>query len=146
MSLNPGLQAATEEIEVRGHIVDSLILPKILDRILQAGGSFEIRECTIGSRRVDPSYARVAVKADSQEALDEILADLIEHGATPVHLTDAVIVPADMAGRVPGPILQHDQSERLRSGSPADGSMSPARRWIAGSRSIPNRRPPDAWR
>ena len=51
-----------EEIEVRGHIVDSLLLPKILDRILLMGGTFEIRECTIGSRRVDPSYARIAVR------------------------------------------------------------------------------------
>ena len=43
-----------EEVEVRGHIVDSLLLPKILDRILQMGGTFEIRECTIdqaGSNR-----------------------------------------------------------------------------------------------
>ena len=50
---------AGEEIEVRGHIVDSLLLPKILDRILLMGGSFEIRECKIGMRRADPSYARI---------------------------------------------------------------------------------------
>ncbi|HKM55632.1 MAG TPA: hypothetical protein VJY33_19660, partial [Isosphaeraceae bacterium] len=36
-----------DEIEVRGHIVDSLLLPKILDRILEMGGSFEIHECKI---------------------------------------------------------------------------------------------------
>ena len=54
-----------EEVEVRGHIVDSLLLPKILDRILQMGGTFEIRECRIGARRVDPSYARIAIRAGS---------------------------------------------------------------------------------
>src|SRR5262249_18063431 len=54
----PSGEGAVEEVEVRGHIVDSLLLPKILDRILQLGGSFEIRECRIGARRVDPSYAR----------------------------------------------------------------------------------------
>ena len=58
--------AAVEEIEVRGHIIDSLLLPKILDRILQMGGSFEIRECRIGARRVDPSHARIAVKAEGR--------------------------------------------------------------------------------
>jgi len=97
----PPAAELVEEIEVRGHIVDSLLLPKILDRILQLGGSFEIRECTIGSRRVDQSYARVAVKAASQAALDEILADLVEHGATPVHMTDAVLAAADMAAAFP---------------------------------------------
>jgi len=90
-----------EEIEVRGHIVDSLLLPKILDRILQMGGTFEIRECTIGSRRVDPSYARIAVRAADAAALDEILGDLVEHGASPVHPEDAKTVPADIAGAFP---------------------------------------------
>ncbi|HEU5115526.1 MAG TPA: TIGR00300 family protein, partial [Isosphaeraceae bacterium] len=90
-----------EEVEVRGHIIDSLILPKILDRILQMGGQFEIRECVIGSRRVDPSHARIAVRAESAEALEEILGDLIEHGASPVNPEDARVQPADIAGAFP---------------------------------------------
>ena len=92
---------ATEEVEVRGHIVDSLLLPKILDRILQMGGTFEIRECKIGSRRVDPSYARITIAAPSHELLDSILGDLVEHGATPVNPEDARVVPADIAGAFP---------------------------------------------
>jgi lysine-ketoglutarate reductase/saccharopine dehydrogenase-like protein (TIGR00300 family) len=92
---------ATEEVEVRGHIVDSLLLPKILDRILQMGGTFEIRECRIGARRVDPSYARIAIRAETAAALDEILGDLVEHGASPVHPEDARVVPADVAGAFP---------------------------------------------
>lgn len=90
-----------EEVEVRGHIIDSLLLPKILDRILQLGGTFEFRECVIGARRVDPSYARIAVRADSLTALREIIGDLVEHGATPVEPADATTVPADVAGAFP---------------------------------------------
>src|SRR3954471_22958029 len=85
----PGAQGVVEEVEVRGHIVDSLLLPKILDRILQMGGTFEIRECRIGSRRVDPSYARIAIRAPSPTDLDAILGDLVEHGATAVDPEDA---------------------------------------------------------
>ncbi len=92
---------AVEEIEVRGHIVDSLLLPKILDRILQMGGSFEIRECRIGARRVDPSYARIAVLAATPAAVEEILGDLVEHGATAVDAADAKTVAADIAGAFP---------------------------------------------
>jgi lysine-ketoglutarate reductase/saccharopine dehydrogenase-like protein (TIGR00300 family) len=92
---------AGEEIEVQGHIVDSLLLPKILDRILQMGGTFEIIECRIGARRVDPSYARIAVRAGTPAALDEIVGDLLEHGATPVHPEDARVVAADVAGAFP---------------------------------------------
>jgi lysine-ketoglutarate reductase/saccharopine dehydrogenase-like protein (TIGR00300 family) len=92
---------AVEEVEVRGHIVDSLLLPKILDRILQLGGTFEIRECTIGARRVDPSYARIAIRAPSAAKVDEILGELVEHSATPVHAGDAQVVAADIAGAFP---------------------------------------------
>src|ERR1700679_2177883 len=94
-------QRVVEEIEVRGHIVDSLLLPKILDRILLMGGTFEIRECKIGVHRTDPSYARIAVQADSHEALAAILGDLVEHGASPTHPEDATIVAADIAGAFP---------------------------------------------
>jgi lysine-ketoglutarate reductase/saccharopine dehydrogenase-like protein (TIGR00300 family) len=91
----------TEEVEVHGHIVDSLLLPKILDRILQMGGTFEILECKIGARRIDPSHARISIKADDPAKLDEILGDLVEHGASPVKPEDAKVEPADIAGAFP---------------------------------------------
>ena len=98
-----------EEIEVRGHIVDSLLLPKILDRILLMGGTFEIRECKIGVHRADPSYARIAIQADDHETLEAILGDLVEHGASPVHPEDARVVAGRHRRRVSRRILQHDQ-------------------------------------
>src|SRR4051812_8681266 len=96
-----GSSGVVEEVEVHGHIIDSLLLPKILDRILQMGGTFEIRECRIGSRRVDPSHARIAVLADTPAALDAILGDLVEHGASRVEPDDARTVPADIPGAFP---------------------------------------------
>jgi len=106
-----------EEVEVRGHIVDSLLLPKILDRILQMGGTFEIRECRIGARRVDPSYARIAIKAATALALDEILGDLVEHGASPVDPEDAKVEAADIAGAFPdGFYSTTNQRTELRLG------------------------------
>src|SRR5262245_7204689 len=98
---HPSSLGVVDEIEVRGHIVDSLLLPTILDRILQMGGSFEIRECKIGVRRSDPSYARIAIRAETPEAIDAIVGDLLEHGAAPVHPEDARTVPADIAGAFP---------------------------------------------
>src|SRR6185312_10985355 len=111
-----------EEVEVRGHIVDSLLLPKILDRILLMGGSFELRECQIGVRRSDPSYARIAIRADSDEALRDILGDLVEHGASPVNAEDAQVVAADIAGAFPeGFYSTTNQPTQVRLGG----------RWIA---------------
>ncbi len=90
-----------EEIEVRGHIIDSLLLPKILDRVLQMGGQFEIKLCEIGTRRVDPSHAVIAVRAETAERLEEIIGDLLQHGAVPVQSEDVRLVAADLAGCFP---------------------------------------------
>ena len=94
-------EGTLEEVEVRGHIVDSLLLPKILDRILQMGGTFEIRECRIGARRVDPSYARIAIRAGSAAEVAEIVGELVAHGASPLMADDARMVAADISGAFP---------------------------------------------
>ena len=124
----------TEEVEVRGHIVDSLLLPKILDRILLMGGSFEIRECKIGVHRADPSYARIAIEAATQETLDAILGDLVEHGASAIHPENAALVAADIAGAFPeGFYSTTNQPTQIRV--QGAGLTFSTRRWIAGSSS-----------
>ena len=92
---------AYEEVEVAGHIIDSLILPKILDEILTHGGSYVLKEIQVGQRQTDPSYARIEVRAASAEALAEILEAIHDHGATPVVPHDCQLVPADMDGAFP---------------------------------------------
>jgi lysine-ketoglutarate reductase/saccharopine dehydrogenase-like protein (TIGR00300 family) len=93
--------AAVEDVEVRGHIIDSLILPKVLDGITAAGGRFRIKDISVGQDRRDPSFARIEVSAASEAALHEILAQIADHGATPVHGADARLAPADMDGAFP---------------------------------------------
>ncbi len=101
---NPNVNAtypAVEEVEVRGHIIDSLILPKVLDTITAAGGNFRIKNVTIGHGRKDPSYAAIEVQAASDEALQEILAQIADHGATPTAGGDCRLVEADVDGAFP---------------------------------------------
>lgn len=90
-----------EEVEVRGHIIDSLILPKILDVITAAGGAFQIKNIAIGQSRADASHALIEVRAPSAETLAEILAQIADHGAVPTALHDARLEPADIDGAFP---------------------------------------------
>jgi lysine-ketoglutarate reductase/saccharopine dehydrogenase-like protein (TIGR00300 family) len=90
-----------EDVEVSGHIIDSLILPKILDAITAAGGSFEIKEIAIGHARTDPSHALVQVQAATEERLREILDAILDHGAVPVVTADCRLEAADMPGAFP---------------------------------------------
>src|SRR5688572_15590384 len=90
-----------ERVELSGHIIDSLLLPKVLDFITAAGGSFRIEKISIGHDRSDPSYALIEVRAPSEARLQQILADIADHGATPLHSQDARLVAADIAGAFP---------------------------------------------
>lgn len=90
-----------EDVEVHGHIIDSLILPKILDCIMSGGGAFRIKEIKIGQARTDPSRATIEVCAESAERLSYILAQIADHGATPAAVVDCCLTPVDIVGAFP---------------------------------------------
>jgi lysine-ketoglutarate reductase/saccharopine dehydrogenase-like protein (TIGR00300 family) len=96
-----GAPGAVEEVEIHGHIIDSLLLPKVLDEILTRGGTYTLKDIRIGQRQTDPSYVRVEVRAPNAAALAEILDVIHDHGATPTLAEDCSIVPADMDGAFP---------------------------------------------
>lgn len=70
------------EIEVRGHLIDSLILTKIFDVIMDLNGEFQVQEFQVGKRKKDESYAKLLVQGNSQKHLDEILEAIYREGAT----------------------------------------------------------------
>ena len=71
----------SETIELRGHIIDSLLLPKVLDEIIARDCTFKIAEIKIGEQRSDQSFARIEVTASSADDLDALLLRLRQHGA-----------------------------------------------------------------
>jgi lysine-ketoglutarate reductase/saccharopine dehydrogenase-like protein (TIGR00300 family) len=102
MAASPsGKPGFVEDVEIQGHIIDSLLLPKVLDEILTRGGSYVIKDIRIGQRQADPSHARIEVRADSADALRDILDTIHDHGAMPVTARDCHTVAADMDGAFP---------------------------------------------
>ncbi len=91
----------SETIELRGHIIDSLILPKVLDQILTRGANFTIGEIKIGEKRADQSFARIEVTAETSEALDELILRLRQHGAEVIERADVQLAPAPADGVFP---------------------------------------------
>ncbi|HEU0068470.1 MAG TPA: TIGR00300 family protein, partial [Nitrospiraceae bacterium] len=71
-----------EIVLLQGHIIDSLILAKVLDTILMMGGTFDIQDMQIGKTREEPSRARIVVRASSAKLLSEILHAIQPHGAS----------------------------------------------------------------
>jgi lysine-ketoglutarate reductase/saccharopine dehydrogenase-like protein (TIGR00300 family) len=90
-----------EDVEIQGHIIDSLLLPKVLDEILTRGASYVIKDIRIGQKQSDPSYARIEVRAPSAEVLRDVLDSIHDHGAVSLTTQDCRVVEADMGGAFP---------------------------------------------
>ena len=84
----------TREVELSGHIIDSLIFPKALDLVMDMGGDFEILEFQVGKLKKDISHARLLVKGESEEHLGEILDELSEIGALVTEIKEVELQPA----------------------------------------------------
>ncbi len=93
--------SASAVVEVQGHIVDSLVLAKILDLIVDAGADYRMLEFEMGRSHNDPSRARIELKADSEQVLAQLLAELHPHGAHFVDEPDATLEAAPADGVLP---------------------------------------------
>ena len=92
---------AQETVVLHGHIIDSLILAKVLDTILMMGGMFDLSEVKIGATRGEPSHARIIVRAASPALLAEILEAIQPHGAAVERESDCALEPAPADGILP---------------------------------------------
>ncbi len=90
----------TESVEISGHIIDSLILPRVLDEIVEAGADYQIARFEVGKSHDDPSFARIEISAE-RDVLDRLLGRLADLGATSPDVGDALLASADRDGVFP---------------------------------------------
>ena len=81
--------------------MDSGILARILDDVLDYGGDYRIDRLDVGRHQSDPSYARINVSHASTEGLDRLLMRLQTHGANAVDPGEATLRPAPRDGVFP---------------------------------------------
>lgn len=86
------------DIEMDGHLIDSLILTKALDKIMDMGGEFEIKKFIIGQKKHDTSHVQITVVGEDTTHLEKILLELHALGARLIELEDAKLerAPANM--------------------------------------------------
>jgi lysine-ketoglutarate reductase/saccharopine dehydrogenase-like protein (TIGR00300 family) len=83
-----------QEIEVKGHLIDSMVLTRIFDKIMDLGGDFTVIEFTIGKKKNELSYARLRVMGKNRKHLDHILETVYIEGAQPVMVERVLLKPA----------------------------------------------------
>lgn len=71
-----------QKLKLRGHIIDSLILSKLLDQIAELDVDCYTSDIIVGARREDVSEATFVIETDDSLKLAEAVALAKKHGAT----------------------------------------------------------------
>jgi lysine-ketoglutarate reductase/saccharopine dehydrogenase-like protein (TIGR00300 family) len=91
----------TARLVLRGHIIDSMMLPQIMDLVMDIGGNFTIEELTVGQHKTDTSLCRMEVVATTPEQLDRIVRQARALGATVESEQPAQLVKVTQEGVFP---------------------------------------------
>src|ERR1700761_4969814 len=91
----------SEVVEAQGHLVDSHIMERIFDSVVEFGGRFEVQHFAIGRTNSDPSSLRLRIEAGSREQMERLMTQLLELGCTAVDSVDAELKPAEKDCCVP---------------------------------------------
>src|ERR1017187_2751135 len=84
-----------EVVEAQGHLIDSHIMERIFDSVVEYGGRFEVEQFRIGRTNAEPSQLRMRLETATREKMDILLAQLIELGCSPVDAGDAQLREAE---------------------------------------------------
>ena len=95
------MAAYEQVVEARGHLIDSGIMSRILDRIIEGKCSFKIEEFTVGKTNEDESFARIKIQSPDLNYLRETLDVLVPLGCYLAKEEDALLAPAPGRGQVP---------------------------------------------
>lgn len=98
---SPIMKPISEEITLEGHIIDSYILPRVWDSIMDSGGEFDLLEIRVGKTKEETSFARMKVFTDTPAQMDELMQALNELGAVIQSPHDAQTEPAPRDGALP---------------------------------------------
>ncbi len=84
-----------------GHLVDSGILPKILNVIIQEGAEYRIVAFKIGQTNLQPSHLEFELLCDSDEQLFSLTKKLVQLGCYEKTLSEGLIRRSEIDGAVP---------------------------------------------
>ncbi len=90
-----------EDVRIEGHLIDSLMVPQIMDDVMDLEGEFEILSFDVGRTQTDISRAVIRIHGRDRVHLERILTAVQEHGAVAVAPEDAVLAAAPADGVFP---------------------------------------------
>ena len=104
-----------EDVRVQGHLIDSLMVPQVMDHVMDLEGEFEVLSFEVGRTKTDTSTAVLRVFGRDRAHLEEILNAIQEHGAVAVTPEDADLAPAPVDGVFPDAFDSTTNLETVRA-------------------------------
>lgn len=101
--IHANVPVESRTIRLEGHLLDSGLISRALDLIVETGGSFQVLNFDLGVQRQSTSNAEIRVSAPSHDVMEEVMSQLIELGAvTPTQEErDANLEPVIQSGVAP---------------------------------------------
>ncbi|MDF5731214.1 MAG: TIGR00300 family protein [Rhizonema sp. PD38] len=101
--LHANVSVESRILRLEGHLLDTGMINRALDLIVDNGGSFQVLNFSLGEQRQSTSAAEVKVSAPSHEVMEEILSQLIDLGAVnlPQDERDTKLEPVIQPGVAP---------------------------------------------
>ena len=84
-----------EVVEAQGHLIDSHIMERIFDTVVEFGGRFEVEHFSIGRTNSEPSKLRLRIEVPAEEQMERMLSQLLGLGCSPVDGGDAELKTAE---------------------------------------------------
>ena len=91
----------SETVEIRGHLIDSGVLSRVLDDILEYGGDYSIDRFEVGKTPLDESYAQLTIRTEDKADAARLVMRLQTHGANLTDPGEAVTREAETDGVFP---------------------------------------------
>jgi lysine-ketoglutarate reductase/saccharopine dehydrogenase-like protein (TIGR00300 family) len=84
-----------EVVEAQGHLIDSHIMERIFDAVVEYGGRFQVEQFSIGRTNSDASSLRLRIEASSQDEMEKMMTQLVGLGCSLVDSGEAETRPAE---------------------------------------------------
>jgi lysine-ketoglutarate reductase/saccharopine dehydrogenase-like protein (TIGR00300 family) len=84
-----------EVVEAEGHLIDSHVMERIFDTVVEFNGRFEVEQFRIGKTNAEPSYLRLKVETPEPADMQQLMSQLLGLGCSPIDTGDAQLVTVE---------------------------------------------------
>lgn len=109
-----GVETLSQTIELKGHLIDSLTLSKVIDRIQQLGGDYQLNDIRIGSLKKDISAITMTLLAPNQALMQQLLESLTPYGIAQTETANATFTVCTQDGEAPENAYQIKHPHQLQ--------------------------------